>query len=201
LAGCNLQCSWCDSRYAWDWQQFDRSAEVHQLDLNRLRERIQSARVPHLVLTGGEPLLQQFDLALLAEQVAANIHLEVETNGTVAPCPELAARVDHWNVSAKLSNSGLPRSERIRHDVLASLRDGRRAWLKLVVKSQADLDEASALVAELDWPTERVLLMPLAQTRRQLRARAAAVVQACILRGYRYSPRLQVELFDGQRGL
>ena len=200
LAGCNLQCAWCDSRYAWDWGQFDRAAETRRVAVEQLRERILSASVPHLVLTGGEPLLQQSSLVLLAEQLAANVYVEVETNGTVVPSPELVARIDQWNVSPKLGNSRVPRRARIRHDALAVLRESGRAWLKLVVSPGPDFDEASALVAELDWPSQRVLLMPLARSRDQLRACATAVAQTCMARGFRYSPRLQVELFDGKRG-
>jgi len=59
LAQCNLACSWCDTKYTWDWQHFSYDKEVVSLDAREVEERILELGCRHLVITGGEPLLQQ----------------------------------------------------------------------------------------------------------------------------------------------
>jgi hypothetical protein len=73
--------------------------------------------------------------------------------------------------------------------------------LKLVVGGAQDCDEAEALVEELGWPRQRVLLMPLAATRSELNVRTPLVARESLLRGLRPSPRLHIERWDGQRGV
>ncbi len=59
LANCNLSCSWCDTKYTWDWQSYDPQREVMELSDDEAHERILAFECPHLVITGGEPLMQQ----------------------------------------------------------------------------------------------------------------------------------------------
>src|SRR5690242_19361171 len=92
LAECNLKCEWCDTKYTWDWEHHDRAAEVHELDESEVLARIGAAS--NVVVTGGEPLLQQEALARVVGKLDARI--EVETSGTIEPTAELAAAVDQW---------------------------------------------------------------------------------------------------------
>jgi 7-carboxy-7-deazaguanine synthase len=194
LSGCRLRCEWCDSRYAWE------HAGAESVDPTALAVRIRAAGPRRLVLTGGEPLEQQPALVELLPLLPPELVLEVETNGTHPPRAELLARVAQWNVSPKLRSSGQPLAQRLAPQALQPLRDTGRAWLKLVVHTDADIEEAAELVTQLDWPAERVALMPLADTRTQYRTRAPKVAEAALALGYRFSPRLQLELWDGRRG-
>jgi organic radical activating enzyme len=126
--------------------------------------------------------------------------IEVETNGTIAPNGVLAGRVEQWNVSPKLANAGDPERLRLRLDVLRAFRATGRAFLKLVVETSADADEAEALVRSLDWPRERVLFMAQATTRETLAERGPLVAAEALRRGVGYSPRLHVERWNGERG-
>jgi organic radical activating enzyme len=200
LATCNLHCSWCDTKYTWDWGSHRYEDEVRLISPGDLAERAVASRQTRLVITGGEPLLQQPGIARLLVKLPDSLAIEVETNGTIAPREELVERVTQWNVSPKLANAGDADSLRLRPRALEALRATGRAWLKLVVRDAVDADEADALVRSLDWPRERVLLMPEAQTRDQLRERAPLVARICHERGYRFSPRLHVELWGGERG-
>ena len=85
LAGCNLQCSWCDTRYAWDWNAFDRDAEARVMSVDQLAEQIHYAVSRRVVLTGGEPLLQEPMLERLLTHLSGDIDLQVETNGSLMP--------------------------------------------------------------------------------------------------------------------
>ncbi|MCC6213245.1 MAG: 7-carboxy-7-deazaguanine synthase QueE [Polyangiaceae bacterium] len=200
LAGCNLACAWCDTRYSWDWARFDRGAEARWMTLAELAERLASPPGERLVVTGGEPLLQREALAALAERLDPRTTIELETNGTLEPGPQLLGRVDQWNVSPKLTSAGGPELARVVPPALRALRDSGRAWLKLVVQA-AELEEAAALVASLGWPAGRVLLMARGATRAALAAQGPAVAAAALARGWRYSPRLHVELWGSRRGV
>jgi organic radical activating enzyme len=198
LALCNLRCSWCDTKYTWDFEHHRYEDEVHETSVADVAAQLEQKRARRLVVTGGEPLLQQDELAELFRELPEFV-IEIETNGTKLPSPALLARVDQWNVSPKLSSSGETRARSIFPETLQVFAETRRAWLKLVV-SGPDLDEADALIEELGWPRERVLFMPEALNREQLQSRSPLVAAAALSRGVRFSTRLHVELWDGRRG-
>lgn len=200
LAQCNLHCTWCDTKYTWDFERYRYEDEVREQPALDVAARVNASKSRRLVLTGGEPLLQQRALAAFFAQLAPDIVVEVETNGTILPTPETRARVNQWNVSPKLANAGDPEQFRIRPEVLRALRDTGRAYLKWVVTGAADCAEADLLVEHLAWPSDRVLLMPEATDREQLRARSLAVAEAAHQRSYRFSSRLHLELWGGRRG-
>ena len=72
-----------------------------------VEDRVLAFARPHLVISGGEPLLQQRELAPLAASLQSRgFYSEVETNGTLAPLPEMVEGISQWNVSPKTANSG-----------------------------------------------------------------------------------------------
>jgi 7-carboxy-7-deazaguanine synthase len=200
LALCNLSCAWCDTKYTWDWTAYAYAKEVRLVAIDALAARISGSGARRVILTGGEPLVQQRALSLLVASLPTELVIEIETNGTLAPGPELTARIDQWNVSPKLESARIPERRRLRADSLLALRNTARAWLKLVVSDAADLAQAETLIARLEWPAERVLLMPQARTRQELEERAPWVRAASEQRGFGFSPRLHLEHWDGQRG-
>ncbi len=200
LALCNLRCRYCDTSYTWDFEAYDYATEVQRKDVDELVTLINQDSSRRLVLTGGEPLLQQRPLASLVSKLDPSIFIEVETNGTIAPSPPLLSRVDQWNVSPKLANSGEPLARRIRSEALSVLLGSNNAWLKLVVATEADFQEAEELVEQLGWPRKRVLFMPLSKTREELKARSPEVAAAAERRQFGFSSRLHLELWDGKRG-
>ena len=199
LAGCNLHCEWCDTRYTWDWQRYNYSENVTVMSLRSVVAQLESSE--RVVVTGGEPLIQASALEALLEQLSPQTQVEVETNGTFAPTPGLWKRVTQWNVSPKLAHAGDPESARINWRVLRSFANNKQAWLKLVVRDRSDAEEGKKLATELAWPKLRVQLMPEARTRQTLRERSRALVPVCSSLGYRLSPRLHLELWDGARGV
>jgi hypothetical protein len=128
------------------------------------------------------------------------LFVEVETNGTVRPLPELLLRIDQWNVSPKLGNSGVPREKRIKPTVLPVFRESG-AYFKFVVRTESDAREVDALVQEFALMPEHVLLMPEASDAQVLRARSPEVKSWALARGMRFSGRLHLELFGARRGV
>ena len=199
LALCNLHCSWCDTRYTWDFQQYSYENEVHRVSVDSVARRVGESGAPRVIITGGEPLQQQRAIAQLLE-LLPQLAVEIETNGTFAPSAELARRVDQWNVSPKLANAGDPPERRIRLDALSALLDTGRAFLKFVLNEPGDVEEVRALQKTLNWPRDRVYLMPQATTPEQHRAQSQWLTQVCLQHGFRFSPRLHVVLWGGERG-
>lgn len=201
LATCNLRCTWCDTRYTWDWDAYDYSKEVEKVGVPDVLRRVKEHPSRRVVITGGEPLLQQRALVPFLAGLPEDFAVEVETNGTLLPLEALLRRVTQWNVSPKLSNSGEPRDRAVAPAALGALRDTGRAWLKLVVASEEDAVEAATLVDETRWPRGRVLFMPQASARERLLALAPRVKDWSRAHGVAASPRLHVERWDGRRGV
>lgn len=200
LALCNLHCHYCDTKYTWDFKQFDYDAEVSEASVEAIAQQFREAPSQHVVITGGEPLLQQRALAKVFDRVPAELYLEIETNGTRVPLPALLARVNHWNVSPKLSTAGDPESLRIKPEALVALRDTGRAYLKIVVSTEAERDEAEQLRERFGFARERTLFMPEATTPEQLEARSPQVAAWSQALNVRFSSRLHVALWGGRRG-
>jgi organic radical activating enzyme len=200
LATCNLRCAWCDTKYTWDWDAFRYEDEVHPIPVAEVARRILEASSRRLVVTGGEPLLQRREIESLVEKLPPDLPIEIETNGTLAPGATLEARVDQWNVSPKLGNSGESPERRLKRDVLTRLRNTGRAFLKVVVEDDGDLGELAELLSETNWPRERTFLMPQASSRESLIAMSPAVAALAERLGVRTSPRLHVLHWGGQRG-
>lgn len=204
LAECNLKCSWCDTRYTWDWDSHDREKEVAELATEdvvaKTLERA-GGSVQNVVFTGGEPLLQQPELATAASALrATGRRIEIETNGALTPIPELASSVDQWNVSPKLESSGNSRRSRLRSEPLAWFAAAPNAYFKFVVVTPADLDEIEQIVSQYGVDRSRVILMSEGTDAETLNQRSAWLAPACVERGFRLGTRLHVLLWGSERG-
>ena len=200
LAYCNLQCTWCDTKYTWDWVNHDPRKEIKRLRLDQVVEEIAKHPGDHIVVTGGEPLLQKRDLLpLLRHLRSSGYSIEVETAGTLPP-GRLLEFINVWNVSPKLENSENPRSKREIPEVLSLFSQMQNAYFKFVLADRSDIDEVIALVRKYRVPKSRVFLMPEACDRETLERRSPWVSEMCERNGFRFSSRLQIELWNGLRG-
>lgn len=198
LGRCNLACSFCDSRHSWDWDRYDPAAELHEMTVPEVLARLDAMAASLVVITGGEPLLQQRHLPPLLEQVKARgWRVEVETAGTVAPT--LAeGLVDQWNVSPKLANSGMPAERRIKPAVLAELVDTGRAVFKFVAEGTGDLAEIAAVVDACRLAP--VWVMPEGTDSPTVMARLRELAGPVLARGWNLTPRLHILVWGDERG-
>ena len=173
--------------------------ELRAVGIGDLVAQVAATGVERVVVTGGEPLLQQrrlvpFLLAARERGWAA----EVETNGTIAPRREVVAAVERFNVSPKLSGSGVPPERALRADALAALRDSGRAVFKFVVVHPAELDEVAAVVDAHGLAP--VWIMPAGTTAEAVLACGRALADPVLDRGWHLTTRLQVLLWGSERG-
>lgn len=205
LSGCNLRCVWCDTPYA-SWEP---EGEHHALDA--LVAQILHEGISHVVITGGEPLIQPGVVPLTQRLAEAGCHITIETAGTV----DAAVHADLFSISPKLADSTPtePAAWAARHDrtrlnpaVVARMVRDHTHQLKFVVGDDTDfapIDQFLADVAQhLGRPVapHNVLLMPRGRDIATLDRHLARIVPHAIARGFRVTDRLHVRLFGDTRG-
>lgn len=202
-AGCDSAPSW-DARFSKMWQ----SHEVEELALKIKRD---SGNSRHVVFTGGEPLLpgtQRKIAAILGLSRSVFSHVTFETNGTQELGSELAKELEHYDVtfsvSPKLGISGESIDVACRPDAVKTY--GPYAdfvLLKFVVRNTDCLGEVEAFLIRYDMAKaqyDRVSLMPEGATIEGLGLTAKKVADICLDKGFRYSPRLHVDLYGNTFG-
>lgn len=201
LGRCNLACTWCDTPFTWRWTDHDPAVELTRLSVSEIIARVDAIPAPLVVVTGGEPLLQQTHLpALLGHLKGEGRRIEIETAGTLAPLPTVVAAVDRFNVSPKLENSGNRRDRRYRPEVLAAFVATGRAAFKFVVTNPADLEEIAAIVEDCAISPGDVWVMPEGVDADTLIARSRELAEATLARGWNMTTRLHVLLWGDERG-
>ena len=195
LGRCNLTCTWCDTPYTWNWDRFDPAVELTRRPVQDIVDEVAAMDVDRVVLTGGEPLLQQRHLRPLLDACRERgWAVEVETNGTIAPTADVTAEVSQFNVSPKLANSGVDRDRAIVPSALLALAGTGKAAFKFVVTGVGDLDEIAAL------HLEPVYVMAEGTTPATVLATTKAVADDVAARGWHLTTRLHVLLWGDERG-
>ena len=192
LQGCDVGCSWCDTKYSWE------ASAGRAIDLDQAWKEAAVLGTSHmLVVTGGEPLQHPAIAAVLEGALARWPVVEVETSG-IAPPPLSHPRL-FYNVSPKLS-SATPRWRETWEHTGAWLAEPR-ATFKVVVADDDDLVRFMSWRREYGVPNERIMLMPEGMTAHVLRERQVWLAAYCVRHGLRMSPRLHVSLWGARRGV
>ncbi len=150
LQGCNLNpgCSWCDTNHARAEANENESGQRFYTPVN-LFHLIEDMGNKHILITGGEPLLQLQVIELIEKLLARDYEVQVETNGTLTiPCiPGV-----HWVVDFKCLSSGVTKQ---RYPVLAFIDllknlkcAGNNIYLKFVVADSADVKTTVNVIRE-----------------------------------------------------
>jgi 7-carboxy-7-deazaguanine synthase len=172
------------------------------------------SNINHIVITGGEPLLQQDKLVLLITLLNEKrkkesnnpnpYHFEIETNGTIIPLKEIIDLVDQWNISPKTSNANNEKHgidlERYYKKSLFFYRELKNAFFKFVIDKLEDIKEIDNLIQKYHLPKEHIFLMPQAITKEQLLEKTIWIQGYAKANGFTFSSRLQVLLWNNQRG-
>ena len=197
-SGCNLRCAWCDTPYT-SWKP-----EGADLPIDQILNEVKAHPARHVVVTGGEPMIAPEIIPLTERLRALGLHITIETAGTVVK----PVACDLMSISPKLANSTPAGPWAAQHDrlriqpeTLADLMAGYTYQLKFVIEKPDDLAEVRALVDMLHADREHVILMPEGTDPDVLRQRGLWLVEICKEEGFRFSPRLHVELWCNRRGV
>ncbi|MCW1309780.1 MAG: 7-carboxy-7-deazaguanine synthase QueE [Candidatus Nanoarchaeia archaeon] len=192
LGTCNLNCLWCDTKYA--------QTEWNEIGVNEIAQKVLEMCLPgdNLVITGGEPMLQREQLEILVQILREHFEvIEIETNGSIEPTLELISDDKvYWNVSPKLSNSGNIQYRIPRCYILCS-----RSIFKFVVRTEGDIDEINTYIKMNNIPPKKVFLMPECTSKETHEKRLAISVELAKKFGYNVTPRLQILLYGNRRGV
>jgi 7-carboxy-7-deazaguanine synthase len=203
-SGCNLRCNWCDTPYA-SWQP-----EGRQMTPAEIVAEVSRHPAKHVVLTGGEPMIAPGIHELAGLLRARGYHLTIETAATVPPdgiacdLASLSPKLAHSAPDDRLDDAWRKKHEQLRWQpaVVAAWLAAGPYQLKFVVGSERDLVEIESMLAGIGRtvPPGKVLLMSEGVTVESLRAKAGWLGELCKARGYRYAPRLHIELYGNRRG-
>jgi 7-carboxy-7-deazaguanine synthase len=197
-SGCNLRCSWCDTPYT-SW-----NPEGEEQSLNEILNKAGEYPARYVVVTGGEPMIAPGIVDLTEGLRARGLHITIETAGTVfAP-----VACDLMSISPKLANSTPEGRWAAQHDrvrfqpeVLRKLMKTYDYQLKFVVAQSGDLDEIERVVEQIKADRGKVILMPEGIDPSVLHERGVWLAEIAKRRGFRFTPRLHVDLWGNRRGV
>lgn len=218
--GCNLRCSWknpddtitrCDTPYT----SYDTSDTAKwEFNINDFRREFidKYPRVKHIVVTGGEPMLQKDlpDVVQALLRIDYSFVITIETNGTssslLLPLHKYAAHL-FLSISPKLKSSNALQIES--HDRANTwnftpfIKADFPYQLKFVVSDSSDL--ASIIRAlhynELDNHRGAVYLMPQGIDGDTISKNAQYCVQAAVHQGFNVTDRMHIRFFGNKRGV
>lgn len=226
FGGCNMRCEGfgcmqtsqngvevlgCDTVYAVNKEHFgnnwipitDAKQLLHVMDFYELPDAVD------IVLTGGEPLLNYNDgefLKFITSLLEDGHRITFETNATIEidfeKYPVYKECV--FALSAKLSNSGESLSKRVKPDALFSYaQNAKEAFFKFSIdEASIDLgldDEIDEITAHA--PRLQVYCMPLGGSKAEIEKNCEPLIEFCKIKGYTYSDRLHIRIWDQNHGV
>jgi 7-carboxy-7-deazaguanine synthase len=202
LGRCGLACTWCDTPYTWRWEDHDPAVELTTRDVDGILQELDAMDVGLVVVTGGEPLLQQSHLPPLLDPLhRRGVEVEIETAGVLAPSAAIIATTTRFNVSPKLASSGNDLDRRYHPDVLRAFHATGKAAFKFVAVDEGDLEEVAQIATECGLPVGAIWIMPEGTDAATVVERSRALIEPVLQRGWNLTTRLHVLLWGDRRGV
>jgi 7-carboxy-7-deazaguanine synthase len=216
---CNLHCVWCDTDYTWNWENtrfphiFDANPDYKKFvkkdwitvtPIETIAKTIEDLGGKNIILTGGEPMIQQEGLVVLMQLLknkSSEYRFETETNGTLMPSPDFDNLIDQYNVSPKLENSGNTKRLREKEKVYRFFAESSKSNFKFVISSPNDLEEVLHLIKTYDIAPEKVFLMPEGTTATLLKEKQLWLIEICKKYHFRFSDRLHIQIWGSKKGI
>jgi len=158
----------------------------------KIIQKIKKYPCKNVVITGGEPLLQQEDLESLLYDLKGHL-FELETNGSLPL--KIAKYFEQINCSPKLASSG-----NVAYP-LKLLPDNKKVAYKFVICKKSDIDEIKEFCKKYKIPKNKVWLMPEGINRDKIIKKSVWLIKICKKEGYNFSPRLHIMLWSNKRGI
>jgi len=210
LSMCNLTCkgfasadspNGCDSFISWSVKNKMTFDDVFEyMSQNSYNCYLKDGAI--WKITGGEPLIQQKALLELVDQFIFRFgfvpRIDFETNATILPDQQWLDWKATFTTSPKLSNNGDPIEKRYKPEVL-KWHVKNNSGFKFVINDENDLLEVfEKYISEpsIKVPKERVWLMPCCGSRAEHVEKAVFVADLCKRHNLKFSPRLQLVIWD-----
>jgi 7-carboxy-7-deazaguanine synthase len=151
LTGCNLRCSYCDTRYAYE--------QGITMEITEIMNRIAAYPCRLVEITGGEPLLQGQTPSLIYRLLENGYEVMLETNGSLD-----ISRVDGRCI--KIVDIKCPSSGECDKNDLENLkRLGCKDQVKFVIGNRKDYEYAQETMESIspDFPEEQILFSPVSE--------------------------------------
>jgi 7-carboxy-7-deazaguanine synthase len=214
LGGCNLMCggegtqrdgklhdgaTWrCDTIEVW---MKSRAKQFNEILPNDCKEAIRKGA--NLIVTGGEPLMQQPNVIEFIKYVRGNYnpncYVEIETNGSIEPRQDLTNLVNQWNCSPKLANSGMPLLKTYNTTAIATLNKYNTAF-KFVLTTDKDWEEVKKFYLDI-VDINKVWLMPSGSSQEELINSKEIVAEIAKNNYLKFTNRLHIEIWNKKTGV
>ncbi len=213
-SGCNLRCRFCDTPFA-SWSPEGETLTVQQIVERVLLESGEPDRsFRHIVLTGGEPMLQRDVEELCLRFNELGFHMTIETAGTIYRdlcCDLMSISPKFANSTPSIEQAGTWRQkhEATRHqpETVRQLMNQYEYQLKFVVDHPDDLVEIRSFLNDLNphWESNaniksRVMFMPQGIDLADLQAREVWLKPLCDQWGVVFCPRKHIQWYGNRRG-
>jgi len=202
LFGCPVKCKDCDSKNAWSKKEKTTEIEWDAIRLSKyVIEFANANNVRHLLITGGEPLMQQEALLEFMLEFPADFWFNIETSGYYKPHQRIISMNDYstyFNVSPKIGSL----YKKIQYDFFKDLGNFWNIIIKVVVSKEnfdKDLREIKFFQQRYQIPQNKIYLMPKGTTRAIIIEESQFLISKCIELGYRFTPRLHILIFDDRK--
>lgn len=214
LGGCNLMCGGMGTQFDGELHNEAEwrcdSVEVWMKALSKQYEEILPddcveaiKNNAHIILTGGEPMMQQGGLegfiSYIKHNINPNAYFEVETNGTIMPSEDLLYKIQLWNCSPKLRNSGMDNAMTLKPDVIQKLNE-KNTIFKFVVNSEKEWKEI-----ERDYlpivDKEKIYLMPAGENQELLNENKLRIIELAKEKYLNFTTRLHIDVWNKKTGV
>jgi len=127
--------------------------------------------------------------------------LEIETNGTILPLSDLNSFTKYWNVSPKLSTSGVQFEKRFNELALQYFNSrGENTIFKFVISTPSDVEEIlNDFISDIS--TDKIVLMPAGSSQKELDQTRSMVAKLAIHNGLKYCDRLHIVIWNQKTGV
>ena len=226
FGGCNMKCEGfgcvesapdgsevlgCDTVYAVNREHFSANwiPITKPEELLNILDLYELPNAVDIVLTGGEPLIYANDEIFVSflESLVKNGHqITFETNGSVAvdflKYPVYKECI--FALSVKLSNSNEPLAKRVRGDIIYSIASkAKEAFFKFSIDAESITlgleDEISEII--IHAPKTKVYCMPLGGNKEEVESNTEPLIEFCKAKGYNFSDRLHIRIWDINKGV
>jgi len=226
FGGCNMKCEGfgcsevaqdgtsvvgCDTVYAVNKEHFSHSwvPITSTQELLRILELYELPHAVDVVLTGGEPLIYADDavfVAFLEKLIERGHQITFETNGSLSVDFEKYPlyRECIFALSVKLSNSNEKFEKRVKGDIIYNIAtNAKDAFFKFSIDAEsinlALEDEIESITQHA--PQTKIYCMPLGGTKEEVERNSEPLVEYCKVKGYNFSDRLHIRIWDANKGV